>query len=1413
MGRPVETTSSSLERLKKLQDIPSLENALEEAYQLCNHSARAELILKWLHIKMQEDESLGCALPKAWLLYEQCLDLLGSNKIAGLLDSETLQRILQIRDPSDLNGASCFLERASVLAKLLDRTTQPEGARIKALLRYDSITASDLIGSLLSVYQYHHAKHNVQDSTTPNVILTCLKIWALRKNGPQDDMDFANKMLPPICYVLAGLKQNADALTTNRKRKRDRDPHDDDIISCTRDLEGLVARHIFMPARTVYFSHGGEGWKEGDKIVAPSDDLVARLSRLRQPEGNQQVVRLSWLSVLPILMDIALRCVSLPTPRQKLKEQPWVESLFSACIDCLGQPDVAKTNRKEALIAILEAVRRHASISTKYLRLQIDTSTAIDTSDCEDWVGNLKLCAKVIELDPDVFTLGEEGGHGDKLFETLSEHGQVTYGQEASKDSQVKERRILLKDKIAIPLLQAAARTRSLHLFIEKWHAKLATISDVRLADWSVWAELDDALADVLESSLLQSQVTEIVNTCYEDMKAFHTEIALSGKHARTKPASAYREKLQRFNARVIVLKALLAGVRSDELKDSVFEELELVFKEIARVCLVFESSTLTKTKVFDFDRRIWPLATRLFELWFPRWALRQRESSAVEEEALIALSGGIGEAAAATITLGERASERRKRDHEALLSKHGDIETRSLATHFIATLCSKTFHYQRCQDRVRELCAAIAKHSDDLATRSLIAYPQLRDWYSGHSEGSSTITDLSSFSPQDIDSMIVEPAKARLFTISLANKQRTTDVMDLLKQSVEILQSIRGRGMEQQQSMALRVISSAPLSILDRPAREGLLDICTNVLDYSDLRGAKYQSLLSQRFALILSLLRLPHGTAKISTDASVLWKIASSVMASGSGSSASGANDGEDSTLTATTVLKMFGEVVRLVLKPLAGDAGQERNSKILEDHLEQLLSLAERTGQDKKSRLKIGELTCAEALLASCNVDLENQQHSALARQLLPSLKKRAEQILTYLQAKKGYKPQHAVELERILRIWNRIARGTKGDKEHITTVQGQLTGFVASLFAIYGQQYEGADESEFPASCFPCLFEAANKFADGDGSDKLLKTLNPALLRQVLVADLDERERASVSRGSGLYAVHNSEAVLRLGLQEAITGLNEGDMSMGALRLLQCCIGMVHLLHEEKELPAVKPLLPALLTFLTTCKDYQQYRLALESTSELLRAHNKLTNQYTIELSLVACHSLVTKSPAPTADTLIFLDVCQLTTTLLLQYRSRLQGRYHLLLALFQTLLSRLFNPQKSHIFDRKPLGPKHAHAFTRLLTLFCNPPTPHNRGNKQSKTKSLVDESRIQRARVGEFVPALLHSYCSLVLSGTLTPGVREALLPGLWAVIECMGIFEGEAVKVLSSAVNASERAVLRGIIEEWKMLGKWKGG
>lgn len=129
-----------------------------------------------------------------------------------------------------------------------------------------------------------------------------------------------------------------------------------------------------------------------------------------------------------------------------------------------------------------------------------------------------------------------------------------------------------------------------------------------------------------------------------------------------------------------------------------------------------------------------------------------------------------------------------------------------------------------------------------------------------------------------------------------------------------------------------------------------------------------------------------------------------------------------------------------------------------------------------------------------------------------------------------------------------------------------------------------------------------------------------------------------------------------------------------------------------------------------------------------------------------------------------------------------------------------------------------LNTRHAQRYSRLLENLCNPPQSNitaNRGKTFKTVPDLVDETRKARVHIAQHVPHILHYFCSLILHGRLKEGMRDALMPGMWAIIDVaeMGADDSRGVKALSASMGNADRAVLRGIWEDWRRFGgAWKG-
>ncbi|KAI9835030.1 MAG: hypothetical protein M1819_002582 [Sarea resinae] len=182
---------------------------------------------------------------------------------------------------------------------------------------------------------------------------------------------------------------------------------------------------------------------------------------------------------------------------------------------------------------------------------------------------------------------------------------------------------------------------------------------------------------------------------------------------------------------------------------------------------------------------------------------------------------------------------------------------------------------------------------------------------------------------------------------------------------------------------------------------------------------------------------------------------------------------------------------------------------------------------------------------------------------------------------------------------------------------------------------------------------------------------------------------------------------------------------------------------------------------------------------------------------------------------------FLSLCDLLGAILAVRRTKLGGRFHLVTALLQSLLRCLFVADS--VRRTKPpscsappwlasssstLVATHATAYSRLLCSLCDPTVssvadPHRRSNQE-----LNDETKKARMAAGRYLPYILMEYTRCQLDGRLPPDSKDALTPGLYAVLD---VVTPDALRALNASMDASSRAIFRRLYEDYRHFGKWQ--
>ena len=172
-------------------------------------------------------------------------------------------------------------------------------------------------------------------------------------------------------------------------------------------------------------------------------------------------------------------------------------------------------------------------------------------------------------------------------------------------------------------------------------------------------------------------------------------------------------------------------------------------------------------------------------------------------------------------------------------------------------------------------------------------------------------------------------------------------------------------------------------------------------------------------------------------------------------------------------------------------------------------------------------------------------------------------------------------------------------------------------------------------------------------------------------------------------------------------------------------------------------------------------------------------------------------------------MIFTGLCRIFGTILTILRTKIGGRYHLVIRVLQSLLHCLFIPFTT--IDSSYEAPTsftetHATAYARALTTLCDPTVSSVTRSKYRSRPELNDETKKAKDIAGQHIPYLIMEYCDCQLKGRLSPEMKTALNPGLYAVLAVMS---QEVMRTMNDAMDESARAVWKALYEDYRRFGR----
>ncbi|KAF7186288.1 hypothetical protein HII31_12363 [Pseudocercospora fuligena] len=754
----------------------------------------------------------------------------------------------------------------------------------------------------------------------------------------------------------------------------------------------------------------------------------------------------------------------------------------------------------------------------------------------------------------------------------------------------------------------------------------------------------------------------------------------------------------------------------------------------------VFAMTDLQEDAGSSFYISLWQLLTSLYESWFPSMAQNTRSPANVAE---------VG-----SEILGSELFKLAVRQCKKL------CDSTSSAQHLVACICARFARYREPDDLLK-LCkksaAALSKQPASCLS-ALVKYPDVLMLL----DDESVVSVLDATSKTSGESMTLVPLlpPGSLGTFVDSKISSTSTMTEKKAKSKRTSNAASSSELK-----VLDLLSSLPLGTLTAKQRGSAIDALSN----PPSEKSEHQR-LETRFAAILALLQYPSEGSELLADPSVIWSLA---RCFGDSETAFWMSDHDKLiAFDAMSLLcKISGTIISLWLKSKA----QNR------DKLLKMSSLA-----------KEGLMSCLEQVL-----EIPRNVNVLLAGSVIGTLETADNEFLQDFAHRDPKVTQMFSQMAQgktapdvgifVLEALLRIPRSMLGDSSlNLSTV------FMAEV----SKKAFFSDPASFSTLQFACEARAAQlfcRYAEVDGI-AMFQAIENALKR-----DLSGQDYYAVLKAFEARLQSESSSFGFSIIEEC---LKDGHLlSAQALELQRCTI--TALSNEDFESPhelASFEILHHVVRQGSSGKTTHERQFSLQTLRHILKDKPFMVNQFGVEETISTLHSkLIAETDAVST---IYLDICAIVGVLLTQSLGRLQGRYHLIVTLFQQLMTALFSSSTS--------ASRHSSALSRLLQTFCNPP----RIPRKRNANNLVDESRKAKAYAGQYVQYILHHYCSQILTNPPSDDtIREALIPGIWAVIEAIETNNFEnGIKSLSAAMNNGERAVLRSVYEEWQRRGKWEG-
>lgn len=188
-------------------------------------------------------------------------------------------------------------------------------------LKTDTQTASKILGTWLSALRTNDLESESSQSNIDTLLDPILNIWESRASSLSQSDDsslFCKHVLLPASRLLSLLYQASSHEHHQGQLKGN---------SAIVDIERLIARHVFLPARATF--HESAALTSAISLETLLEPIKTLPSRTDTP------VESVAHDFLHVLFSVAIRCSPRSSTRKMLSEQPWLEHVFAVLMGCV----------------------------------------------------------------------------------------------------------------------------------------------------------------------------------------------------------------------------------------------------------------------------------------------------------------------------------------------------------------------------------------------------------------------------------------------------------------------------------------------------------------------------------------------------------------------------------------------------------------------------------------------------------------------------------------------------------------------------------------------------------------------------------------------------------------------------------------------------------------------------------------------------------------------------------------------------------------------------------------------------------------------------------------------------------------------------------------------------------------------